>query len=255
MSANIVVELGFERAQARFDKVRQGKASVQRVSIIGALAPDVTLGEVISDLKGMSAKLVPGKAGPNRAAQDLELTFTPEVIGSVSGAVRVKTSHQRFPELSLRVYGKALGDLELQPDRLILSPTDAKDKVYNLIVGSDAGGLKGLDVVDANGFMDAKVIPVEAGKSWRVELTRSKKGREATDAFSTMLTVSAKGDAKSAAELRVYFRGAGTSRRAFSKGAGLKAVQGKKAVMTNAARALRAKRTGSPIKAPAPSKK
>ena len=254
VSANIVVELGFEHQQARFDKVRQGKPSVQRVSVIGALAPEVTLTEVITDVPGLTAKLVPGKAGPNRAAQDLELTLTPDTIGEVRGAVRVKTSHTRFPELSLRVMGKVIGDLEVQPDRLVISPTDAKDKAYTLLAGSERGGLKGLDVVDANGFMDAKVIELETGKSWRVEITRAKKGRAAEDAFSTTLKVSAKGDPKSAAEIKVYFRGAGASRRAFSKGAGLKAVQGKKAAMTGAAAALRAKRTGTPIKAPAPVK-
>jgi hypothetical protein len=243
VSANIVIELGFERPQVRFDKARVGKPVVQRAPIIGKLASGITLSEVTSDLKGLKVKLVPAKARPGAAAQELELTFTPEKVGTVNGAVRVKTSHQRFPELRLRVYGKVLGDLEVQPDRLVLSPGDAKDKVYTLVVKSEQGGREGLEVVDTNGFMEAKLLPEEPGKSWRVELRRSKKGQEAADAFSTKVKISVKGDAKSAAEVRVYFRGAGGSRRAFSKGLGAaaKMKKGKKPMM-------RGVRAATPVK-------
>ena len=129
-----------------------------------------------------SSEFVKATVSKPTKGEDGSVNYTVEVevakdmaIGAFSSEVKLKTSHPKVPELSLRVNGQVLGQIIINPLKVFLSRVE-KGKTAPItrevnIQKRNATDFKIEKVSSANPAIKVESKEVEAGKSYKLTLT------------------------------------------------------------------------------------
>lgn len=190
VSANVLVDLDFERTHLRFTKMKLGDENVQVMGILAKNPGAVVFGEVTSTLEGLEAKLIKGEK-EGAAAWSLELRYRANTVGKNMGRVELKVLKPEDKVLSLNVSAQVEGDIKAVPGVLSLrKPADASMKTSGTVkLKADEGTFTIKKIEEAMGYLKIKREVVTPGKEYRLIVELAKKS-DVGDRFSTNIFIS-----------------------------------------------------------------
>jgi len=190
VSANVLVDLDFERTHLRFTKMKPGDENVQVMGILAKNPGAVVFGEVTSTLEGLEAKLIKGEK-EGTAAWSLELRYKANTVGKNMGRVELKVLKPEDKVLSLNVSVQVEGNIKAVPSVLSLrKPADASMKTSGTVtLKADEGTFTIKKIEEAMGYLKIKREVVTPGKEYRIIVEPSKKS-DVGDRFSTNIFIS-----------------------------------------------------------------
>lgn len=188
VNANVVVDLDLEVPTVVLP-VKVGEEQVRLVKVLAKDPARVQLGEVHSDLKEVTARLV-RETENGVPVHKLEVKAKPRTIGQLAGRVTVKVLQPRQVELALAVNVQATGDISIQPTRLtLMAPQTGGPVTGTITLKADKGTFKILKAEDPNKQVVLKQETVTAGKEYRIQVTRTAKEGENPPPVNTQLVI------------------------------------------------------------------
>jgi len=206
LSANVVVDLGFERDFLALSGVRRGEAKTEKVRVLAKEPEKLKFGPVKTDVEGLTTKLVSEPGPDGKPGWTLDVNYKPTKIGDFSGTVSVETTAPTPKTLTLNVRAKVEGDIRLEPTRLTVVKGDETGAVGVVQVRSDRERFKIKEAKDPQGFVTAKIKTDAAGQRYTLEVTLTDEGKKHEPTVNTTVTIVT--DSKDQPELKlpVYFR-------------------------------------------------
>jgi len=206
ITANIVVEVGFELPSVQFRDMKVGDSSSQKVPVIGKDAASLVLGEAKTEMEGLSARAISEKGPDGTMRHWVEVSYTASTIGNQNGKVLVPTNNPKFPSLELNVWTFVKGDIELSPNRLTMLKTDPNlAKMVALLQGTKST-FAVLSAKDPKGLLNVTVKPRVKGKEYELTVEASPEGKKQTVNFSANIDITTDSKDQPALSLPVFYR-------------------------------------------------
>ena len=206
ISANVIVELDFEKNYLSFTGLRVGETQTKSLRIIAKDSANLKLGKPETEAPGVKAKIVREAGKDGKPAYRIDVSMTPEKAGPVRGEIKVSANHPKKKELKLRLSGRVTGDIALSPERVSIRKEVSKKAPRKVKVSSKKKPFKILKVEDPSGRVVAKVETLKKGMEYELSLSITEKGMTEAANFSASLKILT--DSKEQKELRlpVYVR-------------------------------------------------
>jgi hypothetical protein len=206
LSANVVVEVDFERPFLRIQNAKKGAESVQTVQILSKSPETLEFGEVNSEVKGLVPKLIKAEKD-GKISWSLEIRFKPDAIGEFSGSVTVKVKKPKETVLTLNMSGRVEGDIWFNPISLTIfkdQGTPEKKAEGVVILKSDKNSFKILKAGDSSGKFAVTTKTIAKGKEYNVTVAVSEKQNKESN-FSSKVVITTDSNEQPTIEIPVHY--------------------------------------------------
>jgi hypothetical protein len=206
VSANVIVDLDFERNFVRFPTTRMGEQTSQAMPILAVNPEALAFGKVTSTVDGVTGNVLREEAD-GKPVWSLQLYFKPKTIGSIAGQVDVKVLKPEEKTLSLNVTGVVEGDIKALPTfvslRKLENGTAPEGKVT---LKSEKGPFKIRKIAEEQGYVKVTTKTVTAGKEYALTVGVTALGMT-QERFSTKVVITTDSHAQPSIDLPVSFFG------------------------------------------------
>jgi hypothetical protein len=207
VTANIVVDVDFERPSLGFPSLKIGEQTSSAMPILAKDPAGLELGEVTNDIPGLAARLVKGEK-EGKPSWSLDVSFKPEKVGNVSGTVKLQVKKPKETELILRITGRVEGNIKATPPVISLrKPLDPKQPGIPVALKAEKGIFRIKKVREETGKVAVKTETVTEGKEYKLIITVSEAGLK-DERFSTKLVVTTSSKQQPEIEIPVYYSSA-----------------------------------------------
>jgi len=204
VSANVIVDLDFERNFVRFPTTRMGEQTSQAMPILAANPEGLAFGEVTSTVDGVTGSVLKETAD-GKTVFSLQLYFKPKTIGSIAGQVDLRVLKPEEKTLSLNVTGVVEGDIKALPTFVSLRKLeDGTAPGGKVTLKSEKGAFKIRKIVEEQGYVKVTAKTVTAGKEVALTVAVTALGMT-QERFSTRVVITTDSKAQPTIDLPVSF--------------------------------------------------
>jgi hypothetical protein len=204
VSANVIVDLDFERNFVRFPTTRMGEETSQAMPILAANPEALAFGAVTSTVDGVTGSVLKEEAD-GKTVFSLQLYFKPKTIGSIAGQVDLRVLKPEEKTLSLNVTGTVEGDIQALPTfvslRKLEGGTAPEGKVT---LKSEKKTFKIRKIVEEQGYVKVTTKTVTAGKEYALTVAVTALGMT-QERFSTKVVITTDSPTQPSVDLPVSF--------------------------------------------------
>jgi len=204
VSANIVVDVDFERSYLSFPAIKVGETSNQVMAILAKDPSSLVFGKVTTNVPGLEAKLVKGE-NEGKVTWSLNAKFRGDKVGVYNGTINVEVTKPVEKELHLSVSARVEGDIQVSPPVLSLRKTSdntqpqAKVKVF-----TEKGSFKIIKIIEETKKVTAEVKTVTAGREYEITAQITKEAEQESN-FSTKIILNTNSSKQPQIEIPVYY--------------------------------------------------
>ncbi len=206
VSGNILVELDFDQPYLRFAGLKVGTEKKQTVKILAKEPEKLELGEVTTDVEGVTAEVVKSTGENGKPSYSLLVTFVPKKAGRFTGAIMVKTNHPKASELKLRMGGEVDGDITMKPPRLTIWAESGGRMEHSVVVTSEKKPFKIMDIEGKDPRLTIRKTETKKGYEYKLIVEPTKEGTKSEKVFSVNYILRTDSKEQPTLELPVYYR-------------------------------------------------
>jgi len=172
LEGEVKTEIYVEPPRVYFGRVRKGETKSMTVTVVGNEAQGIELGEISSrgrELEVLSEPLPEGEKRGKKVTIKLSASVP---VGILRKTVYVKTTSSKYPVVSIPVFARVVGDLELVPQNLsfgLIKAPLAEDVSAKLELRSIAAQPVHITSITSSlSSFEAKVNPLEEGERYEI---------------------------------------------------------------------------------------